>query len=273
MLNAVDPPGVEDAPGRLDRLDTRVDPRPLALARIGIGTAGLLIVLELRETLTRAAEGRMVVPVAGHLPAVSTGLITPWTIAGILASVALVAGFGARAAAGALAALVAAALLWDQQTYSSHVVLLMLLCAYLTLTDAGSAWSLDARRRGEHRPVAYWPQLLMHTQISVVYLFAALSKINGNYLSGEPLRLWMHFTPPLRVAASLALLSILTELFLAAGTWFRITRPAALAAGLGLHVTIVASLSPAVPLLAFALLCVSCYPMIASNGRASWSRP
>jgi hypothetical protein len=68
---------------------------------------------------------------------------------------------------------------------------------------------------------------------------------------------------PARVTASLALLSVLTELFVAAGTWYRVTRPAAFAAGVALHLTIVATLEPTVPLIAFALLCVSCYPLFA----------
>jgi hypothetical protein len=250
-------------------LSARVDARPLAVARVGIGIAGFLILLELRGTLMSVAAGRMAVPVLSWAPAVSWGLVAVWSSTGVVAAVTLVLGRHSRSAAGVLAAVVALGLLWDQQTYSSHVFLLGLLAGYLSCTDAGAAWSVDARRRGERRSVAFWPQLLIHTQLTAVYLFAGLSKLNADYLSGEPLKGWLPVSLPLRVTASLALLSVLTELFVAAGTWHRVTRPAAFAVGVALHLTIVATLTPTVPLIAFSLLCVSCYPMFAVTARTS----
>jgi Vitamin K-dependent gamma-carboxylase len=242
-------------------LTTDTDPRPLAIARIAIGVASILIVMELWAVLTRVAGGRMPVPVLAHLPEVTSARVSVWFTLSLLAAVSLTLGYCSRTAAGALAALTGIALLWDQQTYSSHVLLLGLLCIYLALARPGAARSLDARLGYGATRVPAWPQLLMKTQITMVYAFAAAGKANPHFLSGDPLRGWMHVSFPTAVYPALAVGAIVIEVFVACGLWITFLRRYAMLAGLALHVSIVATLLPTVPLISFALLCLACYPL------------
>src|SRR6185369_9344845 len=77
--------------------------------------------------------------------------------------------------------------------------------------------------------VLYWPILLLKLQLSIVYLFAALSKLNSQYLSGFMLapnfRKSLMFPP--RVLSAFAAASILVEVFLAFALWsMRLRKPA-----------------------------------------------
>lgn len=62
----------------------------------------------------------------------------------------------------------------------------------------------------------------------------------------------------------MALLVIATELFIAIGIWFPRTRMLALVTGVGLHVSIVALMHERLPLITFAVVCLSLYPLIAT---------
>jgi hypothetical protein len=156
---------------------------------------------------------------------------------------------------------------WDQQTYSSHLVLCTLLLLYLALARSDTRLSLAAlhrRRSGAGTPdtVPWWPQLLMLTQVGVVYLFTALSKMNPVFLSGEPLEGWTWFSGPAWLFRALALGTVAAELFLVAGLWVPRVRVLAVLAGVGLHAGIVVGLSDLnVVLLAFALMTTSTYPL------------
>lgn len=241
-------------------LTVRVDPRPMAAARIGVGLASLVIATELWVTLYRAGGAWMAAPVFSWLPVVTEGRATAWFVLMLAAGQALTYGWCSRAAAATVSALVAGALLWDQQVYSSHVLLLCLLCAYMSLGRPGAAWGLDARGR-PRGAVPFWPQLLMMTQLSVLYFFAAVSKVNGVFLGGAVLESSMRLALPDAVFRALAVATVVTELFLAVALWLPRVRLVAFAVGLGLHVSIVVGMDDSAVLLGFALLCVPCYPL------------
>ena len=75
-------------------------------------------------------------------------------------------------------------LFFDQQLYSNHLYLATLVVLLLTIADSAARWSLDARRLGRRDLILEWPTLLLKIQISIVYFYAALLKINPQYLSG-----------------------------------------------------------------------------------------
>jgi Vitamin K-dependent gamma-carboxylase len=247
------------------------DPRPLALARITIGLASLLIVTEVWALLSLVAGGRMAVPVIAGLPEVTQPRVNAWFALSLLAAIALILGYWSRTAAGLLAALTGIALLWEQQVYSSHAFLLILLCTYLALGRPGAARSLDARLGATAARVPAWPQLLIMTQITVVYAFAAAGKLNPQFLSGDRLHAWMNVSLPAAVYPALAVGAVVTETFVACGLWFRPVQRFAMLAGLALHISIVATLKPTLPLIAFALLCLGCYPLFIQRASAATS--
>lgn len=166
-----------------------VDSRPLAVTRIAIGVASLLITLEDFVMLGSIASGKMTMPLFDWFPAVDDQSVGIVFVLGVVGSIALIAGFQSRVVAGMLAAVTALVLLWDQQTYSSHQLLLFCLCAYLTMGQPGAALSIDARIRGRRdKSVPYWPVLLIMTQTSIVYFFTALAKVNPVFLGGDMIR-------------------------------------------------------------------------------------
>jgi hypothetical protein len=102
------------------------------------------------------------------------------------------------------------------------------------------------------------------SQLSVCYLFAALSKLNPGFLSGEALQSYVSVRVDLPgpLWAVLAVGAVLTELGLSVALWLPRTRWLAGLAGVLLHLTIlVAMWSDAWALTAFAVACLSQYPM------------
>jgi hypothetical protein len=237
----------------------RVDPRPIAIVRIALGMAVISNALEAAVALQRVVDGRIRVPVLVWLPA-PTGLAVQLCAAlGVLAGVALAVGFFAGTAAVTATALSVWVFLWDQQTYSNHRVLVTLLVAFLVFAQSDARWAVR-RRTAPLATVRWWPQLLMMTQLSTCYLFAAANKVNPDFLSGDLFATWLRWPLPDRLYPLLAVGAVLTEFFLAVGLWWRRTRVIAAVVGVALHVSIVAGMAEqTVPLTAFALACLPVY--------------
>lgn len=236
----------------------RTDPRPIAVVRMALGVATMMNVLEATRLLLAIADGELARPLLGWAPAPSTGAVVTYLVLGLVTGAGLVLGVETSKMAVACGLLNVAVLAWDEQTYSSHRVLATLLVFYLAFARSDRAWSVASRGRPV-TAVPWWPQLLMMAQLSVVYWFAALSKLNPVFLSGDGLRSWVWWPLPDWIFAPMALATIGTEIFLSIGLWFRRTRAVAVAVGLGLHASIVLMLDDPTPLVAFALETVPLY--------------
>lgn len=250
----------------LRRLNAMVDARPIAITRIMVGTAALVLAGEVFSILSRIVEGRAQVPLLLPLP-MTQAAVTVWFALSVGAALMLIVGFMSRFAAASVATMSAVALLWEQQTYSSHHMLLLLLSSYLVLTRPGARWSFDARHRRQPDLVPQWPHVLMMSQVSVLYLFAGLSKIQSAFLSGDVLAAEARFDIPDQLFQALAVAAVPAELFLAAALWSRRLQPVAFMIGIGLHSTILIALVGAPYLLSFALLTLSTYPLFAEAPR------
>jgi len=269
---------------RLERLLTgTVEPRPVALVRVVIGLTAFvraLVAYGILERLLRPTTIRL--PYVPWLPQLAPSAL-PWLVA-LWAAAALffACGWWTRTAGVALAAAILYGLLLDEQTYSNHLYLLVLIVLLLVLANAGAALGVDARR-GDVRPraegYAVW---LLRTLVSATYAFAALAKLNPAYLSGAMLAGYM--SPTLLVAlpetARLPFVlacswgTIVVELGLAVALWSARWRRLAVAAGAALHVGMVALLPPGsqVQLAVFAIEMVALYLVffipLASSDRA-----
>jgi hypothetical protein len=155
-------------------------------------------------------------------------------------------------------------LFFDQQLYSNHLYLATLVVLLLTIADSGARFSLDARRMGGRDLIVEWPILLLKIQISIVYFYAGLLKINPQYLSGTMIAGFWPFSqlaalpgawPPAIVLPLIAWASILLEFFLAAALWVPRLRWLALVAGVGFHMAIIwtGGAHPGVPDIPFAI--------------------
>lgn len=247
-------------------LSQNVDGRPLAACRVMVGLSGVVISAEVSAVLSRVAEGAVAAPSTAWLPGVTSLGTAVWLSVAVGASTALTLGLLARRAAATLAGAGAWALLWDQQTYSNHLVLLTALSALLVLCRPAASWRLGGS--GGPTRVPAWPLVSLMTQVSVLYLFAALSKLNGYWLSGQLLEDHLRVTVPGAALPLMAAATVVIELVLAAGLWWghRIWWLIA-GAGVGLHVSIVLMMNNPLPLLAFALLSWSVYPLFWQRAR------
>jgi vitamin K-dependent gamma-carboxylase len=79
--------------------------------------------------------------------------------------------------------------LLDQTNYQNHLYLFCLIALLLSLTDADRAFSFDARRRHLPSQVPRWQPALFAFQVGVVYSFAALNKLDAEWLSGAAMRI------------------------------------------------------------------------------------
>lgn len=252
----------------------QADARAIAVVRILVGLAAIGNAFEHWVALNRLLAPLVVkMPYLAWLPyppaAGVPALIGAWLIAGLL----FLVGFRTRVAGGVLVAILAYVLLLDHQLYSNHLYLNLLVVLLLTLADSGARYSLDAHYRGRRDRIAEWPLLLLKIEISIVYFFAALTKVNPSYLSGglmlnfihaDALKLLPPGLPVLAVAQALAIASVAVEFFLAFALWFAGWRWLALAAGLALHLSIILTGGaavgvPDIPFTVFALLVMAPY--------------
>lgn len=243
---------------------THTEPaRPLALARIAVGLCLLAKGFEYAITLARLLRPEtMRVPwLAGtpDLPPLGFAvLLAVW----LLAAVLFTEGRRTRAAGAVLVLLFVYLCAFDQQLFSFHTYLVFLLTFLLTAGDSGAALSRDAERRGERDEIASWPVTLLRVQLSVMYGFATIAKLDSRWLrEGVMARhlglpdSWRH--PALLLALDGSAIAI--EAFLAFGLWWRPTRPWAFLLGFGLHAAIPLTLDPVAPLIVFSVASLAPY--------------
>jgi hypothetical protein len=186
-----------------------------------------------------------------------TALLAAW----VLAAVCFTVGLWTRVTGTLLAAVFATIIVLDEQAYSNHLYLLALVVALLVLADPGAAYSLDARTRKRQSSAAPtvpgWPVTLLKLQVSIVYGFAALAKLNPEYLAGHTLGRFVPYSAieavvgarrmaTVLIVASVA--SIAAEACVAAWLWVPRFRGLAVALGVALHVGMVASVGSGVRL-------------------------
>ena len=83
--------------------------------------------------------------------------------------------------------------LLEKARYLNHFYLICLMSFLLILIPAHRAFSVDAFRhpRIRSQTVPIWSLWLLRLQIGVPYFYGGLAKLNGDWLQGEPMRMWM----------------------------------------------------------------------------------
>ncbi|MGJ3237228.1 MAG: HTTM domain-containing protein [Anaerolineae bacterium] len=83
--------------------------------------------------------------------------------------------------------------LLDQTQYLNHFYLISLISFLMIFVPAHRKWSVDALLRpvlhAETAPL--WSLWLLRGQMTVVYVYGAIAKINPDWLRGEPMRDWL----------------------------------------------------------------------------------
>lgn len=83
--------------------------------------------------------------------------------------------------------------LLDKTQYNNHYYLIILLSFLLVFVDAHRWASVDQKWRPDLRVqiVPFWQQFIFRAQIVIVYFYAAVAKMNVDWLAGQPLRIWL----------------------------------------------------------------------------------
>jgi hypothetical protein len=250
----------------------RADARTLAIARIVIGFCSLALAWENWRLLARLLNPMIVqLPYFEWLPRLSVSALPVFIGLWVIASTAFLLGWKTRVAGAIITSLSAYLLLLDQQLYSNHFYLFLLIVLLLTVAESGTSLSLDSLRKRAVNTVTGWPVLLLMIQVSVVYGFSALAKVTPQYLSGDVLgqtlkkQGWFAFPLDWRthgVLSTLAVAAIVVELFIAIGLWNKHLRWFAVAGGVALHAFILLTLdSSRLSLGVFALEMFALYPL------------
>jgi hypothetical protein len=178
------------------RASRPVDGASLAVFRIALGLVGLVSVVRLghrRWATTRYAgpSHRFTYLWFGWVPKPSTpGMLVLLSVVGLAA--ALVAlGWHYRPAIATFFVGFTWIELIDVTTYLNHYVFVSLMAFLLCFVPADACLSVAARRRGE-RTVPAGVVWLLRAQVAVVYVFAGIAKLHGDWLvHALPLRLWL----------------------------------------------------------------------------------
>jgi predicted DCC family thiol-disulfide oxidoreductase YuxK len=262
---------------------SRINARGMGVVRIAIGFAALMVFVEEAPALWRLAD-----PAVLRVPYIAGLNLPAWLFPmlaglGAVAGCAFVVGWLTPASGALLVVALGGTLAADQQLYSNHLYLLTLTVILLTVGGSGASFSLDARRRGrgsEEATVPAWPAFLLRTQVSIVYAYAALAKVNTVYLSGSVVASylrtdgflglpgeWRAFAPMF----VLSVLAILSEAFLALTLWIPRWRPTAFVVGLGLHAAITGWLVPTYQLFVYSLIILPLYLLFLPAARRSYT--
>jgi hypothetical protein len=243
----------------------RTDARPIAIVRMLVGLAAIGFALEAWVNIGRVLSPMVVdMPYVAWYPSLPVAILPLFIGSWLCAALSFVFGLATRLCGVILALSMAYTLFFDQQLYSNHLYLAMLVVVLLTIAESGARFSLDARRLGSHDLILEWPILLLKIEISIVYFYAAILKINPQYLSGGMLASFWPFNElaalpsawsSLPILPFLAVISILTELFLSVALWVPRLRWLALAVGIGFHMLIIwtGGAQPGVPDIPFAI--------------------
>jgi vitamin K-dependent gamma-carboxylase len=77
--------------------------------------------------------------------------------------------------------------------YLNHIYLLLLLLLLMLFVPADRAASIDSRLRPSRarREVPSWARALLAGQVSLVYVFGGIAKLNPDWVAGRPIRQWL----------------------------------------------------------------------------------
>ncbi len=251
----------------------------LGLTRIGVGIALLITLAEVAPLLFALTSPETVrAPRFDGLPRPTSTAAWALLLAWMAGATGLLLGWKSRWAGGLVLACLGSVLALDEQLYSNHLYLLLCVTLLLTIAESDAYLSLAALPRGSRRTIRIWPVLLMKVQLSVVYFFAALTKLNIAFLSGGMLAVSLQeglipFPEALRrveVLAPAAWVAVLLEGYLSYALWSERRRHTAAWLGIMLHIGIAATMGETLGLAAFSVTMLALYPLFFANAM-SWA--
>jgi len=222
---------------------TETGARPLGVARAAVGIAVLIRAAIQYELLRLLLDGYVIrAKQFPWLPDLPAAWLPAFVVIWLLLALSFAVGYRTRLCGSLLVVIFAYQLILDENLQWSNFYFMMLTILLLTVADSGRAFSVDRwlARQGTEQ-VARWCTLLPRLQLSIVYLYSALLKLNPRFLAGEAIeratRLpeFLHggWFPPAAAAATTGI-----EFFVSFGLWVPALRPVAFFLGFSLHTAI-----------------------------------
>lgn len=120
------------------------------------------------------------------------GLYLHFIVLGI-AAICIILGLWYRLSAAVFFVGFSYVYLLDQTYYLNHHYLVCLISFLMIFVPAHKAFSVDAWRKPWLRTdtVPAWSLWLLRGQIGLVYFFAGIAKLNGDWLAGQPMGMWL----------------------------------------------------------------------------------
>ena len=179
----------------------------LAVARIAFGAVGLASAIRLMargwvSSLLAGPEHHLRYPAMGWVPVPPGWVVHLLVVVIALAAACVMVGFHHRAAAATFWIAFTWVELLEATIYLNHYWFMTLVGASMVVLPMSARWSVDSVRRGpsDVPAAAVW---LLRFQVASVYLFAGLAKLNGDWLNGLPLGLWLPARSDLPIIGSL----------------------------------------------------------------------
>jgi hypothetical protein len=242
-----------------DVLPIVVAERPVVYLRFVVGLAVAIDGIALWWTLDRLSSPAILQLPLLPLPRLTGEAVAAFMGAWFVSAVTFAVGRPRRLSGVVLFLLLAYIQLLDEQTYSNHGYLLTLVVGLTTVAH----WSPS------NGTVLAWPVFLLKTQLTVMYAFAAITKLNPAFMSGGVVYANLRpsiidLGPPLisyTSISTLAWLSVATELFLAWALWSAEWRRIAMVVGVLFHCALVSFMADptVVGLAVFSLTCWALY--------------
>ena len=170
----------------------------LAVFRIAFGVLMLLeavVFLASGEVHTRYIEPEF------HFTYLGFAWVRPWPGHGMtlhfvvlgMCALGMALGWAYRLATALFCLAFSYVFLLDQAHYLNHFYLISLLSLLLCFVPADRELSIAVRRRPELRRdvVPGWYLWLLRTQLGLVYVYAGVAKLDGDWLRCQPLEMWL----------------------------------------------------------------------------------
>ena len=202
-----------------------------ALFRIGFGIVGVILVFRF---FARGWIESLLIEPAYHFSYPGFEWVRVWPepwmhvqflVIG-LAALGIALGYHYRLSAALFALSLGYVELIDRSLYLNHYYWVVLTAGVMVFLPLNAAYSLDARRGRVRTPGSYpaWVIWMLHFQVGMVYVFAGLAKLNGDWLlRAEPLSTWLPARSDMWLIGPVLTLPVVAYLFSWAGAFFDLT--------------------------------------------------
>jgi predicted DCC family thiol-disulfide oxidoreductase YuxK len=217
--------------------------RPLGVARAAVGIAAFVRALIQYKVLRLLLSGQVirVKPVA-WLPDLAPEYVSAFIGIWLILCVAFALGFRTRISGSLLCVCLAYQLAMDANLDASNLYFMVLTVLLLTVGDSGCSFSIDRLLfRNDPQEVARWSTLLPRLQVSIIYSYSVLLKLNPRFLNGDAIVIATRLPGPLHstwLPTGAAVATVCLEFFLAWALWVPALRRAAFTLGFLFHLVI-----------------------------------